>query len=58
MRFRVLGSLEVWDARLQYELGPVRDRVLLALLLLRRNEVISVDEISDALLGTPSRAEL
>jgi DNA-binding beta-propeller fold protein YncE len=36
----------------------VRDRVLLALLLLRRNEVLSVDEISDALLGAGSRAEL
>jgi DNA-binding beta-propeller fold protein YncE len=58
VRFRVLGPLEVWDAGLQRRLGRGRDRALLALLLLRRNEVLSVDEILDALSGTHPRAEV
>ena len=51
MRFRVLGPLEVWDDGVQLELGAGRQRVLLALLVLRRNELVSVDRIIDALWG-------
>jgi DNA-binding SARP family transcriptional activator len=51
MRFRVLGPLEVWDDSVQRELGAGRQRALLALLVLRRNDVIPVDRIIDALWG-------
>jgi DNA-binding SARP family transcriptional activator/streptogramin lyase len=51
MRFRVLGPLEVWDDGVQSELGGGRQRALLALLVLRRNEVVSIDRIIDGLWG-------
>lgn len=51
MRFRVLGPLEVWDDGVKCELGGGRQRALLALLVLSRNQVVSVDRIIDALWG-------
>jgi len=51
MRFRVLGPLEVWDDGVERELGGGRQRALLALLVLRRNEVVSIDRIIDGLWG-------
>jgi DNA-binding SARP family transcriptional activator len=41
----------VWDDGVQCALGAGRQRALLALLVLRRNEVVSVDRIIDALWG-------
>ena len=51
MEFRILGPLEVFEER-----GPVRllgrkQRALLALLLLRANEVVSSDRLIDELWG-------
>jgi DNA-binding SARP family transcriptional activator len=51
MEFRLLGPLEVLDAGLKVELGGVKQRSLLAVLLLHANEVISVDRLIDELWG-------
>jgi DNA-binding SARP family transcriptional activator/ABC-type transport system substrate-binding protein len=47
--FRILGALEVEDRGESLPLGGHQQRALLALLLLRANEVVSVDEIIDDL---------
>ena len=49
MDFRILGALEVEDRGGSLPLGGHQQRALLALLLLRANEVVSVDEIIDEL---------
>ena len=51
MDFRILGALEVEDRGESLPLGGRQQRALLALLLLRANEVVSVDEIIDDLWG-------
>jgi DNA-binding SARP family transcriptional activator len=51
MDFRVLGPLEVWRDGAQIPLGKPRERALLALLLLRANEVVTRDELVDRLWG-------
>lgn len=51
MEFWLLGPLEVLDAGLKLELGGVKQRSLLAVLLLHSNEVISVDRLIDELWG-------
>ena len=51
MEFRVLGSLEVWDGPAQVEVGGTMRRALLALLVLRANEVIGKDRLIDDLWG-------
>ena len=49
MQFRILGPFEVeHDGRL-LQLGGHQQRTLLAVLLLRANEIVPVDEIIDAL---------
>jgi DNA-binding SARP family transcriptional activator/DNA-binding beta-propeller fold protein YncE len=47
MDFRVLGPLEVRDDDRPVELGTGRQRKLLAILLLRANEVVSTDRLID-----------
>jgi DNA-binding SARP family transcriptional activator len=49
VEFRVLGPLEVLDAGRPLELGPPRQRALLAFLLLHANEVVSTDRLAEAL---------
>jgi YVTN family beta-propeller protein len=49
--FRILGGLEVDDRGRSLPLGGHQQRALLALLLLRANEVVPVDEIIDDLWG-------
>ncbi len=49
MDFRILGALEVEDRGQSLPLGGHQQRALLALLLLRANEVVPVDEIIDDL---------
>jgi DNA-binding SARP family transcriptional activator len=58
MDFRILGPLEVIEDGQPLPLGPPKQRMLLAALLLRPNEVVSNDELSDALWGEqpPERA--
>jgi YVTN family beta-propeller protein len=49
--FRILGALEVEDRGESLPLGGHQQRALLALLLLRANEVVPVEEIIDDLWG-------
>ena len=51
MDFRILGPLEVCADRRVLPLGGAKQRALLALLLLHRNEVVSVDRVIDGLWG-------
>jgi len=57
VEFRILGPLEVVQSGRTIALGGARQRILLALLLTRANEVLAVDRLIDALWGTnPPRA--
>jgi YVTN family beta-propeller protein len=49
MQFRILGSLEVAKDGRPVTLGGTRQRAVLAILLLHRGEVLSVDRLVDAL---------
>jgi peptide/nickel transport system substrate-binding protein len=49
--FRILGPLEVLDGDRAVALGGLQQRALLAILLLRPNEVISTDRLIDELWG-------
>jgi len=51
MDFRVLGPLEVGGDQGSVELGGVKQRSLLAMLLLHAGEVVSTDRLVDALWG-------
>jgi YVTN family beta-propeller protein len=51
VEFRILGPLEVWKDGRRVELGVGKQRALLAVLLLRANQVVSTDELIDALWG-------
>ena len=51
MEFRVLGPLEARDGERVMTLGGARQRALLAILLLRAGEVVSVDRLIDELWG-------
>ena len=54
MKFRILGPLEVWDDGGEVSLGGRKPRALLALLLLRANEVVPADRLIDELWGDAS----
>ena len=51
MEFRILGPLEVVDAHGPVDLGPPKQRALLAILLLHRNEAVSAERLIDLLWG-------
>ena len=51
MEFRILGPLEVVDDGRQISLGGAKQRALLAILVLRANELVSTDRLIDALWG-------
>jgi DNA-binding SARP family transcriptional activator len=51
MEFRILGPLEVGGDGEPIELGGVKQRSLLAMLLLHAGEVVSTDRLIDALWG-------
>jgi YVTN family beta-propeller protein len=51
MDFRLLGPLEVWEDGRPLSLGGMKQRALLAILLLRANEVVSRDVLIDELWG-------
>jgi len=51
VEFRLLGPLEVQEGENTLQLGGPKQRTLLALLLLRAGEVVSVDALTDALWG-------
>jgi DNA-binding SARP family transcriptional activator len=54
MQFRILGSLEVAKDGRPIALGGTRQRAVLAILLLHRREVVSVDRLVDELWGERS----
>ena len=54
MEFRILGPLEVADGDATVALGGVRQRTLLAILLLNANEVVSADRLIEGLWGERS----
>jgi DNA-binding SARP family transcriptional activator len=49
MEFRILGPLEVIDGGQRLRLGGVKQRAVLAILLLNANRVVSVDRLVDEL---------
>ena len=51
MDFRVLGPIEAWHGGQQLDLGSRKQRTLLAILLLRANQVVSSDALIDGLWG-------
>ena len=51
MEFRVLGPLEVWNGGRPFPIRGTRQRALLAMLLMRANEVVSSDRLLDELWG-------
>ena len=51
MEFGILGPLEVRDGGRRIEIGGKRERVVLALLLLHANELVTSDQLLDALYG-------
>jgi DNA-binding SARP family transcriptional activator len=54
MEFRILGPLEVWGDGGEVSLGGRKPRALLAVLLLRPNEVIPAERLIDELWGEDS----
>ena len=55
MEFRILGPLEVVDGGRVVDVGGVRQRALLAILLTRANQVVPRDNLVDALFGEEPR---
>src|SRR5262245_52496764 len=51
MDFRLLGPLDVVEEGRSVRLGGPKPRALLAVLLVHRNQVVSVDALVDALWG-------
>ena len=51
MEFRLLGSFEVWDGGQPIEITGSKRRALLALLVLRANEVVRTELLIDELWG-------
>ena len=49
IEFRILGSVEVADGGLVKDLGGLRERTLLARLLLSAGQVVSADRLADDL---------
>jgi YVTN family beta-propeller protein len=57
MDFRILGPLDVYDGEGQaIELGGRQQRLVLAMLLLQRNEVVSVDQLIGVVWGEQAPA--
>jgi DNA-binding SARP family transcriptional activator/basic membrane lipoprotein Med (substrate-binding protein (PBP1-ABC) superfamily) len=51
MDFRLLGALEVSASGVAVDLGPPKQRALLAILLLHVGEIVSIDRLIDLLWG-------
>ena len=51
LEFRVLGPLEVLDGPRTLDLGPYKQRRVLALLLANANNTVATDQIVDVLWG-------
>src|SRR5438552_13714515 len=55
MEFRILGPLEVVEDGRVLDLGSRKQRALLTLLLLRRGDVVALDELIETLWSDPPR---
>lgn len=51
MQYRVLGPLEAWDGERAIPLGGRKQRLVLAILLLRANQVIGTENLIDDIWG-------
>src|SRR5215467_13094497 len=51
MEFRLLGAFEIWDGTRPVEIAGSKQRALLALLVLRANEVVRTELLVDELWG-------
>ena len=51
MEFRILGPLEVVEGDRQIQLGGRKPRALLAMLILRRRQIVAVDDLIEAVWG-------
>jgi DNA-binding SARP family transcriptional activator len=49
LRFSVLGPIRGWHGEVELNLGPNQQRAMLALLLLRANHLVSVDDLVELL---------
>lgn len=49
MEFRLLGPIELWSAGEQYDLGPARERGVLAILLLSPRTIVPAEVLIDRL---------
>ena len=59
LRFRILGPLEAWREDRPLRLGGERRRALLALLVVRANELLTIDQLVEQLFGgEPSDAAI
>jgi DNA-binding SARP family transcriptional activator len=56
MEFRILGPMEVADDGRMLELGGARQRALLAILLLQRNQVVPAERVLESLYGSAQPA--
>ena len=61
LQFRILGALEIWDGAAPVRVASRRQRAMLALFLLRPNEVVPVDRIVEVIwpeapLANPANA--
>ncbi len=58
MEFRLLGPIELWSAGKQYNLGPARERGVLAILLLSPRTIVPAEVLIDRLWDTrpPAKA--
>ena len=54
MRLRVLGQTELWRGTEQVELGPAKQRAVIAGLAMSRGRPLSLDAVADLLTETPS----
>ena len=57
MQFRILGPLEVLDGQRRVELGRPKQRILLAILLVRANQVVALDRLIEELWGEQPPAQ-
>ena len=51
VRFSLLGPVRAWRGPAELDLGPSQQRALLALLVIRANQLVSIDDIIDLLWG-------
>ena len=58
MEFRVLGPIELWSAGRPQDLGPARERCVLAILLLTPGTIVPAETLIDRLWDTrpPAKA--